>query len=396
MIGSWYLLVGGSLASGLPLNLSILSMLIGNLLLCSIFYAYGGIGKETRKPSYEIANYVWGERGSRFLLSVLLAIGQLGWFVIGCEIAGGAISHLLSIPKFLGIAIFSITIALIVAKGIRFLSYVGWISVIGTVLLSIYSMRIVFFHYEFLGIWNYQPENGFSIIDGIDLVIASLISFTVITPDFLRLAKGRKDVALSSFLGVIPAALFAGIIGAVLTITTGSWDLSQVLIDLNLPRIAQAFLIVSTLWAASGLYPVTIAFSVVTGKFTRKRRERLSYLLGMIAILVAAIGIVSRFIDWLKFLGTLYPPIIGIVLADYYWVKKRKYEVINPISFSAIACWLLSCILAKLIPIGMTSLNSLIIAFFLYSTTMQVKKNCDPQAIRTSKIFLCPIHEHHQ
>jgi cytosine permease len=64
------------------------------------------------------------------------------------------------------------------------------------------------------------------------------------------------------------------------------------------------------------------AIEGVTGK--KLRYVSITLVIGLIGTLLSVAGILDRFIDFLTLLGVLFPPIIGVMLVDYYILRTHK------------------------------------------------------------------------
>lgn len=84
------LLVGGTLISGMPLWEAILIALLGYGVIV-LFMIYQGMqSSDLGIPAVSVASQVFGEQGSKKIISILLAIACLGWFGIQANVCGAA------------------------------------------------------------------------------------------------------------------------------------------------------------------------------------------------------------------------------------------------------------------------------------------------------------------
>src|SRR5699024_7381066 len=84
---------------------------------------------------------------------------------------------------------------------------------------------------------GYEPSAPIGLISGISLTVGSFVVAAAISGDYCRFAKNRKDVVKSSVLGVLPAGLVVLMLGGILAICTGSYDISVFLSASGLPLI---------------------------------------------------------------------------------------------------------------------------------------------------------------
>jgi len=103
---------------------------------------------------------------------------------------------------------------------------------------------------------------------------------------------------------------------------------------------------------------------------------------GSIASLVGVAGLADYFVLWLIILGVTIPPMAGIIIANYYVLKKGRYQF-SPgtkyvgIYWSALISWILSSVIGYYVKWGVASLNSLVMGFVLYIVIVYLFKNLD-------------------
>ncbi len=86
---------------------------------------------------------------------------------------------------------------------------------------------------------------------------------------------------------------------------------------------------------------------------------------------VGAIWLNNNFTAFLTFLNSMLPPVGGILIADYFFVKKRKYDTIEKTEFKninwvAIVSFLAGFIVANVVTVGVIALNAIITTMLVY------------------------------
>ena len=79
----------------------------------------------------------------------------------------------------------------------------------------------------------------------------------------------------------------------------------------------------------------------------------------------------NNFTAFLTFLNSMLPPVGGIIIADYFFVKKRKYDNIKEVKFQdinwvAIVAFLAGFIVANVVQVGVIALNAIITTMLVY------------------------------
>ena len=70
-------------------------------------------------------------------------------------------------------------------------------------------------------------------------------------------------------------------------------------------------------------------------------------------------------------LNSMLPPVGGIIIADFFFIKKRKYDNIRNTKFKkvnwiAIIAFLAGSIVANVITVGVIALNAIITTILVY------------------------------
>jgi len=136
------------------------------------------------------------------------------------------------------------------------------------------------------------------------------------------------------------------------------------------------------------LYSSSLGFSTLVHALRLRRgaaidRRRLTWWVGLASTALSMLGILQHFIGFLVLLGVAIPPIAGIMLVDYFLLRRDRAELertratgglpaeserLNPV---ALAAWLLACASALLLPgVGIPALNALVVGSAAYGLGM--------------------------
>ena len=86
---------------------------------------------------------------------------------------------------------------------------------------------------------------------------------------------------------------------------------------------------------------------------------------------VGAVWLNNNFTAFLTFLNSMLPPVGGIIIADYFFVKKRKYDTMDNTKFKninwiAIIAFLAGFIVANVVSVGVIALNAIVTTILVY------------------------------
>ncbi len=336
------LMVGGVLSQGgLSLLEIVLSILIGYGLICLYMIFIGMQACDTGLPIAVIASGALGEKGARYIISILLTIACVGWFGIQSATCGQAFANMLA--PMLGmesagtamVTISSIVWGLIMlvtaCVGFKGLKWLNYIAVPLLVIVCLYGLIAgIVTNNGGEAIASYAPAQSSGIVFGISMTVASFALGGVISADYCRYAKSRSDVVKSSIVGVIPAGLFMLLTGALMSIVTGQYDISAILTSLGVPILGIIALVLAT-WTTNvtNAYSGGLALSNLLG-FDESKFKITTGIAGVIGTLLAAFGLLNAFQGFLSLMSALIPPLAGVVIAAYWVIGKGKKENFQP------------------------------------------------------------------
>ena len=173
---------------------------------------------------------------------------------------------------------------------------------------------------------GYEPASPMSFVSAVSATVGSFVVAAAISGDYCRFAKSRADVVKSSIVGVVPAGLGILLIGAVLAICAGTYDISVVLSSSGLPLVGLIALILAT-WTTnvSNAYSGGLSLSVLLGQ-DEKKSQITTAIAGIVGTVLAAAGILNSIQGFLSLLSAIVPALIGTMIADYWILGKGKME----------------------------------------------------------------------
>lgn len=326
------LMIGGVIGTGLSLGEVVLAVLAGYGIVCIYMCLVGMESCDTGMPTVSMASSVLGKKGAQFIISLMLAIACVGWFGIQSAVCGESFSVMIAgitgfeIPSWISSIFWGIVMLLTAVYGYNGLKILNFIAVPALVIVLVYSMILAFSSGGLETVMSFVPASRMSFISAVSMVVASFALGGVISGDYSRYARSRKDVVKSTVLGVFPSGMVMMLIGAILSIVTGQYDISLVLAAVGVPALGLVALVLAT-WttnvtnAYSGGLAVSNLFNGGEDKF------RISCVVaGLIGTVLAAVGLLSKFEFFLNILSALIPPIAGVMIASYWIVGKGRKE----------------------------------------------------------------------
>jgi NCS1 family nucleobase:cation symporter-1 len=382
-----YMLASSLIAGGMSSWQAVGTILLGNLivLIPMLLNAHAGTKYGIPFPVFVRASF--GVRGAN-LPAVLRALVACGWFGIQTWIGGQAIHSMLGIfsPSLaapaasIWVCFFSFWLInmFVVWRGIetiKFLQGVGAPLMLGVGLLLLWWITR---KAGGLGPVLSTPSKFETLSDFIPFFIPSLTAMVgfwatvaLNIPDFTRYAVSQRAQAVGQAMGLPTAMTIYSFIGVAVTSASvllfgqAIWDPVQLIGQFNQPVVAFIALIAILIATLN----TNVAANVVSpsNDFSNLNPKRISFrtgglITGVIGVLMMPwklLGDYGAYIyGWLVGYSGLLGPIAGVMIADYFIVRKRElsledlyrrggvYEYSNGINWRAIASLLIGIAVA--------------------------------------------------
>lgn len=338
------LLIGSTLIASLSFNISIIAGLIGFSFVVLFMSLLSVAAVEKRKATVSLASSSFGKTGANIIVGLIIGLSTLAWFGIQSNIAGASFSKIIfemtgtTIPSWISSVFWGIIMVLTAVFGFKYLKWLNYIAVPAIVILLIYGLIMTFQTHSFLEISSYKPNKTMSLWRAIGFTIGFISVGGVISPDYNRFAASRKDAILGSIFGIIPSALSLLAIGAILAITQGTYDIVEIFSSLGFPFFAMTILILAT-WTSNvmNIYSSGLAFTNLFN-LNESYRSKVTLIAGVVGIVLAALGIINHFMDFISILTITITPIAGVIISDYF-ISKTYSESEKQFNFLGIASW---------------------------------------------------------
>lgn len=312
VISPWNLLVGGLLISKLSLPYALISIIIGYLILGVLFYYYGGIGFKLRQNTSQIIEPVFGKKGTRIFFSMILALGQIGWFAIINQIGGESLAFLGGFPLWLGIIIYAGMMILMASLSLHNLGIVKSMITFSSIALLLYLVAANYQNIYLPKLLDFS-NNQENILWGISVVVASLMSFTSVSPDFTSKIKSKKDLLITILTGLFIPGMVVATLGAILFLGKNTLSLETIIGFSTIAFFGHWFNVVTNTDAAIAIYTPGLRLRYVFGwPFT------LSVIVAaLFGTIFSLFNIRSQLEIWLSVIAGVYPSLVGVTIAHY-------------------------------------------------------------------------------
>jgi nucleobase:cation symporter-1, NCS1 family len=351
-----YMLASGMIAGGMDWKQAIFTVFLGNILVLIPMLLIAHAGAKYGIPFPVLARSSFGVLGSN-VAAVLRALVACGWFGIQTWIGGEALNATVtalapgwkhfSLAVPVCFAFFWLLNVLVIVRGIRTIRFLQSISapfllIIGAALLLWAGRKAGGFGPMLSTPSRFHSFDEFFafFVPSLTGVVGFWATVALNIPDFTRYAHSQRSQILGQALGLPATMTFYSFIGVAVTSATvvifgkAVWDPVVVLSNLGNPlavTVAMIALILATL-------NVNVAANVVSpaNDFSNLYPRRISFLAG--GLITCFVGLLmqpwrllasygSYIFGWLVGYSGFLGPIAGILIADYYVIRKCNLRV---------------------------------------------------------------------
>ncbi|GLY48932.1 cytosine permease [Lentzea sp. NBRC 102530] len=371
------LLLGATLGFGMSFWDAVLALTAGAVLLNVVAVGVGVIGQREGLSTALLSRWTgFGHAGSA-VLGLIIALSCTGWFGVQTGLAGAALATTAGVlPAPVWALLFGIVVTVIAAYGFRWMAWTSYVAVpaflvlLGWVLLT---------HVNAVGAaFSAPPGNSIGMLTAITLVTGSFIVGAAIAPDMTRFHRNGWDVVKQTVLGITAGEWVISLVGVLLARGLGTTDVLGVVTGTG--GWIGALIVVTAVLKINdwNLYSASLGLVNFFDAVFRVRisRAQVTVMVGCAGSFLAAAGIVQQFSHFLVLLGVVFPPVAGIMMAEYHVVRRWRHEMISTRPFvprsapswvpATVVIWPVSAILGEVLPFGQSSVNSLVLAFGLY------------------------------
>lgn len=374
------LMVGGIFAGALTMPSILLVTVIGFAVCCLLMVLGGIIGSDLGLNATMTSTHAFGMTGANFSMALIVFIAEAGWFAVQtatCALAFTTLMELLgmSFPFWLACVVWGTVMFVTAVYGVKWMAVLNYIAVPLLILLCGYGCIHAINTSGWSNISTAVTQNAMSLPAAISTVIGLFALGATCNSDYTRYCKSRGDVIKATILGVLPAAVFMIMIGAIMALGTGNYDVTGMFAGLGLPLLAMLVLILATWTTNTGNAYMSGLAACKIFSIKDKDRPKVTMGVGVLGIILAIMGLADFLNTYISIIGAVVPPIMGIVISDYWVVCKGKAENWSPrqgINWIGIIAWVCGGGFALLETLGVltvfsAALDGVIIAFVVYA-----------------------------
>ncbi|GAB1511260.1 purine-cytosine permease family protein [Actinophytocola sp. KF-1] len=321
-------LLGATLGAGMSFWGAFWSLTLGSVILELVAILAGIAGVREGLSTSVLARWTGFGRSGSALIGLVVATSLIGWFGIQNAIFAEGLHALVDgVPVWLWSIVTGLAVTALVVFGFRWMAWIAYVTVPAFLVLAGWSVVGELSEHS-LG--DLLATAGFgapmSVATGATIVAGSYIAGAVLTPDMTRFNRTSGDVVKQTVVSITLGQYVLGLVGVVLAYAIRSADVVTIFAATS-GTVGIIILVSATVkindW---NLYSSSLGFvntlSTVFG--LRVNRVVATIAIGVLGTVLSALGILDRFADFLTVLGVALPPIAGVMVAEYFLVRRWR------------------------------------------------------------------------
>ena len=333
--------IGGAIQQGLGTTNAILAIIAGNAILFVYASALGYASGKWGLNFPLTVGAVFGGRGSVVPI-LILAVLVTGWFSFHVWLTADILKAAFTIESTVGVAVIALGVGLIYAIpvifGIKSMALVRQIAIPAMVIFVLYYL-ITKVIPAGSALFESTGTGEMSFVTGVGLAWATFAVSGTMTGDIVRYTRTGKQAigvtALAFLLSNAPFMILGAFFAAAIDDPTVPYFLDSSSMRVLIPLAAIAIL---STWSTADacLYNAAMGFSNSVPNFNWRRAALLGTALGLIA---AMSGVIANVTTLLITIGLIVPPVGGVIISDYFLVRRQHgfgMDRRSPVNIAAI------------------------------------------------------------
>lgn len=382
------LIAGGAIGTSFRFVDIIWIVIIGNVVLGTYCAALGYIAAKSGLSTVLMARFSFGNIGSRWV-DFILGFTQVGWYAVTNAFIAEALLKLLGLPTswaWLAMIFFTYAFCVTAYIGYTAMDWLSRIAVPAMLILIGISLSLGF--REAGDLFALEPTQQMSFVAGVSVAISTFISGGTQATNWSRFADSTGNAVWSTllaFLGINGLLIFTG---AFCTLVYGTNDLIEAMAKQGL-LVGGLILLILNVWTTQD--NTIYAFSIAGSNFFRTHKRHMFVLGGATFALVLALGgIYNNLIPYLILLGSVIPPVGGVIMADFWFRYRGEFpslETSQPaLNWPGVIAYIAASVIAYITSqasLGIGPINGVVAAAVIYIVLCRIMPQAKARSSNT-------------
>ena len=330
----------GTYFAPLGFGKGILAILIGHIIGCGLLFLAGLIGGRVRKSAMETVKMSFGQKGS-LLFAGLNILQLVGWTAI--MIYDGALAAAEAAPAapWVWPLVIGGLIIVWIMIGLQSLGKINSVAMVALFGLTLVLCWVIFTKDPVPA----AAEEAMSFGAAVELSAAMPLSWLPLISDYTREAERPFAATAVSAVTYGLVSCWMYVIGMGAAILTGTSDIAQIMVKAGLGMVGLLIIVFSTVTTTFlDAYSAGVSGETVFPKLSGRMMAIVAAVLGTICAIAFPITDIT---DFLYLIGSVFAPMIAVLIADYFILKKDSSNI--SFDLTNLLIWLVGFVLYRLL-----------------------------------------------
>lgn len=340
----------GTYFAPLGIKTGLFAILIGHIIGGILLFLAGYLGAKTRNNAMETVAVSFGRKGN-LPFSVLNILQLAGWLAILNYDGALAANGIFSVGAGVWCAVIGVLLLLWVLVGLKRLEKINMVAMTALFLMTLVLCFVIVTRGNFGTLFNGGSANKDALTFGaaIELSAAMPLSWIPVISDYTSNSTKPVKATVVSTIVYCLVSCWMYLIGMSAAIGMGTSDIAQISLRAGLGVVGLLIILFSTVTTNFlAAHSAGVSGEVIGESFSKHINGKyLSVLVVLIGTIAAILYPMDNIEDFLYLINSVFAPMIAVMIADFFFNKKRS--VTKEWDWTNLTVWLIGLSLYRVL-----------------------------------------------
>lgn len=340
----------GTYFAPLGIKTGLFAILIGHIIGGILLFLAGYLGAKTRNNAMETVAVSFGRKGN-LPFSVLNILQLAGWLAILNYDGALAANGIFSVGAGVWCAVIGVLLLLWVLVGLKRLEKINMVAMTALFLMTLVLCFVIVTRGNFGTLFNGSSANKDVLTFGaaIELSAAMPLSWIPVISDYTSNSTKPVKATVVSTIVYCLVSCWMYLIGMSAAIGMGTSDIAQISLRAGLGVVGLLIILFSTVTTNFlAAHSAGVSGEVIGESFSKHINGKyLSVLVVLLGTIAAILYPMDNIEDFLYLINSVFAPMIAVMIADFFFNKKRS--VIKEWDWTNLIVWLIGLSLYRVL-----------------------------------------------
>ena len=317
----------GTYFAPLGIKTGLFAILIGHIIGGILLFLAGYLGAKTRNNAMETVAVSFGRKGN-LPFSVLNILQLAGWLAILNYDGALAANGIFSVGAGVWCAVIGVLLLLWVLVGLKRLEKINMVAMTALFLMTLVLCFVIVTRGNFGTLFNGSSVNKDALTFGaaIELSAAMPLSWIPVISDYTSNSTKPVKATVVSTIVYCLVSCWMYLIGMSAAIGMGTPDIAQISLRAGLGVVGLLIILFSTVTTNFlAAHSAGVSGEVIGESFSKHINGKyLSVLVVLLGTIAAILYPMDNIEDFLYLINSVFAPMIAVMIADFFFNKKRS------------------------------------------------------------------------